>query len=58
MNYHQINADQSILQRFALRCVTHMLQSQQSANLKKLSESINLKRLSDVDTSENWDKTL
>ncbi len=55
-SYHQINADQSILQRFALRRVARMLRSQQSANSKKLSESANLKRLSDVDTSENWDK--
>ena len=42
---HQINADQPILQGFALRRVARMLRSQQGANPKGLS---------DVDTSENW----
>ncbi len=42
--YFKVNVNQSILLRVALRRVARMLRSQQSANLK---------RLSDVDTSEN-----
>ncbi len=44
---HQINADQPILQGFALRRAARMRRSQQGANPKGLS---------DVGTSENWGK--
>ena len=42
--YFRVNANQTILQRFALRRVARMLRSQQNANSKGLS---------DVGTSEN-----